>query len=116
MTRVYLAGPMRGYPLYNFPAFHEAAAILRANGFEVVSPAEKDLDDGFDPTRTTQEQGFDLKAALRWDMEQVLAVDAVVALPGWEESLGAIAEVHLALAAGTRVVEYDDLPAVLAAA
>ena len=39
-NRVYLAGPMTGYPDYNYPAFHCAAEQYRAAGFDVVSPAE----------------------------------------------------------------------------
>lgn len=38
--RVYLSGPMSGIADNNFPAFHEHAAQLRAQGFYVVSPAE----------------------------------------------------------------------------
>jgi hypothetical protein len=100
---------MRGYAEHNFPAFREAAQTLRRYGVQVVSPAEKDLQVGFDPTRPVEEQGFDLKAALRWDLEQVLEVDAVVLLPGWEESFGAQAEANLARAVGTPVHEYEDL-------
>jgi hypothetical protein len=40
MSRVYLAGPMTGIDALNFPAFHKAAASLRASGYEVVNPAE----------------------------------------------------------------------------
>ena len=39
MKRIYVAGPMSGLPAFNFPAFHEAAADLRACGFDVVNPA-----------------------------------------------------------------------------
>lgn len=40
--RIYIAGPMRGYPNFNFPAFDEAAARGRALGHEIISPAEID--------------------------------------------------------------------------
>lgn len=49
--KLYLGGPMTGYPEFNFPAFHAAAAVLRADGHEVWSPAEFDLTEGFDPRR-----------------------------------------------------------------
>ena len=35
MTRIYIAGPMTGYPELNFPAFHAAANSLRAQGYHL---------------------------------------------------------------------------------
>ncbi|HEY6019771.1 MAG TPA: DUF4406 domain-containing protein, partial [Candidatus Paceibacterota bacterium] len=49
IKRCYIAGPMRGLPLFNFPCFHHAADTLRILGFEVWSPAEKDEQSGFNP-------------------------------------------------------------------
>lgn len=87
--KVYLAGPMRGYPLYNFPAFGVAAAALRAIGHEVFSPAERDLAMGFDPERSIEEQGFDLRKAWRWNLEALLACEAIALMKGHEHSEGA---------------------------
>ena len=38
VTKVYLAGPMRGLPRYNFDAFDRAAKYLREDGYAVFSP------------------------------------------------------------------------------
>lgn len=40
--KVYVAGPMRGIPEFNFPAFNLAAKNLRADGHVVFNPAERD--------------------------------------------------------------------------
>jgi hypothetical protein len=106
-VRVYLAGPMRGYPGFNFAAFLEAADELRAAGHEVLSPAEHDLSGGFDPTGSGK--SFDLRAAFRWDLEQVQSVEMVVVLPGWEKSKGASAEVAVAEVIGTPVYTLENL-------
>lgn len=109
--KVYLAGPMRNYPEFNFPAFHDAAAKLRAAGYEVCSPAEHDNNQGFDPTGMKGEvselgpSGFNLGKALAWDLTYICTeADAVVVLPGWEDSDGANAEVRAANAVGKPVM------------
>jgi len=97
--RVYLAGPMRGYPDFNFPAFDAGAAALRALGHEVFSPAERDREvhgENVNDSKTgdlTDVPQFDLRGALAADLEWVCKyADAVVLLDGWEQSKGALAE------------------------
>jgi hypothetical protein len=96
---------MRSIPQFNFPSFLDAARRLREAGYEVVSPAEHDLEQGFFPFDLTGDEdlsdlGFDLREALRWDLEQVTKADAICVLPGWEKSSGARAEVAVAAALG----------------
>lgn len=99
--RLYVAGPMTGYPRWNFGAFERATAALRGAGFTVVSPAEVDLEEGFDPTAPVENYTREhLLAALRRDAELVLASDGVALLEGWRYSKGALAERALARAAG----------------
>lgn len=113
--KVYLAGPMRGYPEFNFPAFNSATTFLRDNvGWEVFSPAEKDNEvHGKDISKgnatgdeaiATKEHGFDLRRALGDDTAWICAnADGVVMLPEWEKSRGAQAEVALAKALGLKL-------------
>jgi hypothetical protein len=106
--RVYLAGPMRGYPRWNVAAFDSAADQWRALGCEVVNPC--DLCPGLDP-RTVPPERLDaaandpswLREVILADCQQVCQVDAVVVLPGWERSYGATVEVSLALFLGLPV-------------
>lgn len=104
--KIYLAGPMRGYDQFNFPAFHDAAKNLRNRGHQVRSPAEHDEECGFNPTANSLD-GFNLHEAFTWDIQQVLWCGAVVVLPGWESSVGTGIEVSVARATGKIVLGYD---------
>lgn len=112
---IYLAGPMRGIPAFNFPAFDFAATKLRADGHTVFSPAERDrrvhgsaLEDNpaGDEAVAAQTVGFSLRDALGADMEYICkSATAIALLPGWEKSSGANAERALAIALGlTQIV------------
>lgn len=109
MSSVYLAGPMRGIPHFNFPAFRAAARFLRSMGQIVVSPAEHDEEAGFDfsqcdGTEDLAALGFDLTEHLMWDLRAVAECDSIFLLPGWENSKGAKAELALAEALGKDVI------------
>ena len=104
--KVYLAGPMRGYPEYNFPAFHAAAKELRERGYKVWSPAERDEAEGFNPKTDV---AHSLKYYMRFDLPAVLDADAVVVLPGWEKSVGANLEVHVARTCSMPVLTVEEV-------
>lgn len=90
---VYLSGPMTGLPEFNYPAFHAAAAELRASGLTVYNPAEYERDG-----RT-----FEPRAAFKEYTAFICDADAVHMLCGWESSRGARAEHALAVALGLRI-------------
>lgn len=107
--KIYLAGPMRGYVNFNFPAFDYAALKLRAKGFEVFSPAEADRkkDPKIEFNATGDEDiaekatGFTIRDAMATDTAWICEhADAIALLPGWEKSSGANAELSLAQALG----------------
>lgn len=109
MTKLYIAGPMRGKPEFNFPAFFAAERDLENAGYETVNPARRDVDGGFDYKGMTgneniSEQGFSLRDALAWDLDQIAKeCDGVALLDGWQNSKGARAEVATARALGLPV-------------
>lgn len=94
---IYLAGPMRGQPAYNFPAFFKAATELRELGHKVINPAENDMARGFNPYIDIDQQDEAFEAAdpgetFKYDFQSVMKSEAVVFLPGWQDSTGARAE------------------------
>lgn len=113
--KLYLAGPMRGIPEFNFPAFHDYAARLRAEGHEVFNPAERDIEKtGVDISKgnltgdndiAEKQHGFSLREALKDDLEFIcLHADGIALMPGWENSKGANAERATAIALGLQVM------------
>jgi len=97
MKRVQLVGPMTGIALWNYPAFHEAATLLRGQGFDVFDPSETGGGD------TSLPRSFYMRAAIGG----LLHAECVVTLPGWETSPGAKTEVRVALALGIPVVSLS---------
>jgi len=103
--RIYIAGPMRDLPRWNFPAFDAAAAYLRGRGFDVVNPAEMDREEYGDAIEFALElsPGF-IADALARDIAALATCDAIFLLAGWGDSKGANAELAYARAAGLRVI------------
>jgi hypothetical protein len=101
---VYIAGPMRGYPELNYPAFHEAAALGRGMNFKIISPAEEDMSFGVSPSQTEFSSADCRKFAER-DVAIIFKCRAVAVLPGWEKSVGATAEVALARWLGLPILD-----------
>jgi len=99
---IYVAGPMRGIPYFNFPAFDKAQDLLESDGWEVFNPANLDRQDGFDPLRLPSDydwngvEGFDLAKCVKRDLEALQESDAIYLLPGWEASVGARSEFSVA--------------------
>ena len=93
--KIYISGPMTGLPALNFPAFHAAAAELRAAGLDVVNPAE------ICPDHTMA-----WADCMRADIVALMECDAIAMLPGWMDSKGARLERHIAVELGM-AVHYD---------
>lgn len=92
--KVYIAGPMTGLPDYNRPAFNAAAKILSQCGEIVLNPAV--LPDGM-----RHEEYMTICLAM------VEVCDAVMLLPGWEQSVGAQMEHKRARELGKEVIEIE---------
>ena len=97
-SRVYISGPMTGFPGSNGKEFAKKAATLRADGYAVCNPVETSIILG------------DLSHPdyLRFDFARLLEADWMFALSGWEDSSGARAEIYMAVSMGLGVwSDYD---------
>lgn len=110
--RVYISGPMTGYPQYNAPAFAEAADWATAQGWTAVNPHDvRPAHDGPCPDgeRIPTLDGAESHpygCFMRADLAAMLTCDTIVLLPGWEASPGANAELDVATICGLKVVHF----------
>ena len=109
LRSAYLAGPMRGIKEYNFPEFKKQAAWLRANGWRIFSPAERDEADPviqeLDVDMAGWQGSLGLDYFMAHDLRAVCEMDAVILLKGWEGSQGARLESMVAVEIGHPVFE-----------
>ena len=90
--KIYLSGPMRGYPDSNYPRFNEVAAKLRAAGHEVYNPAEIT-------------QPFEVRKHFAEYCDYICRqADAIFMLDGWSVSQGANIEHDLAKICGLKIM------------
>lgn len=92
MKSIYLAGPMTGLEDWGRDAFHKAARTYESAGFLVLNPAAL-------PVGLPDERYMPICMAM------IDAADAIMLLPGWEESEGAKLERAYALYQGKVIVE-----------
>lgn len=93
--KLYISGPISGYPDLNAKAFNDAAKVLRANGYDVVNPIE-----------LGEPEGWSHEQFMRRDLRLLLDCDGLAMLPGAEWSKGALQERDAAFAAGLPVLPW----------
>ena len=80
--RVFISGPMTGYPDYNRSTFDKAEEVLKAYGAAVFNPAWLMFDCDY----------WDHDDILDIDVYALAHCDCILHLPGWEKSKGAFEE------------------------
>lgn len=114
--RLYVAGPMTGYPRYNATAFQAAAAFLRKQGHDVVTPIELNAmvwarhHDGevYDPSVHEVSYGDPiLNEMYAEDLKEICMRDGVALLPGFANSRGGLGELHVAQVLGKKLLDAD---------
>lgn len=100
---------MTGYPDLNFAAFDEAAAQLRAAGYDVINPADGDRELGIDTSDAAQKLAGEkeFNEAMKRDIPLVLGADGVALLHGWRRSRGANIEHDVCRAIGNPAMTVE---------
>lgn len=112
MTRraLYIAGPMRGYPEHNVPAFNAAADRFRAAAWHVINPVDLSAEIDAQAAQrggSTEPTGGDY---LREDLAWIIGMcGAIALLPGWEASTGARCEVAVGITLGLEFYDAETM-------
>lgn len=103
-TVVFISGPMTGLPEFNRPAFNHAAAELASQGLTVLNPA-------------IFPDGLEHHQYLAMTLVMLEQAEVIYLLEGWENSVGARAEVIRARELGLMFVgqSWDAVSAAAAA-
>lgn len=103
--RIFVSGPMTGFPNHNFDHFQKIEDRLRAKGHDVISGRllfQSEIING--RTRTHAEyQRSALKLMLAFE------ADAIAQLSGWEQSSGATGEAAVALNLGMEFLDEQGI-------
>ena len=100
--KLYLAGPMRNYPLLNSREFDRVATILEEEGYTVVNPKNLDREEGLNFTTEETIQAtiihlsngaIDTEHYLARDFQYLATCEGVALLDGWEDSVGTRREI-----------------------
>jgi hypothetical protein len=84
---MYIAGPMRGIPEENRPAFAAAEEALKAAHFVPYNPAAPD----------NQTEGWTFLDYMKFDIPKLIECGRIFTLPNWRDSEGALMEMYVAM-------------------
>lgn len=116
---IYVAGPMRGYENWNHDAFNRRSEFLKRNGWNVINPAEMDIEQEwvaenspheFNPDEIKEHQEHLREILLRDFTEICKNCGAIYMMDGWHKSKGAKAEHTLAIALGIKIYYETPMP------
>ena len=99
MSRIFISGPITGVPNY-LDIFNKAAAILAGEGYRVINPANM---------VTVMDNQATWADYMMIDAELLRMCDAMVQLPGWENSLGCQREYGMALERDMLILSWEAL-------
>lgn len=94
--KIYISGPITGKPDLNREAFARALALIHAAGHEPVNPHHINADLG---------ENAPWEEYLKRDIAELVTCDAIMLLPGWQDSKGARLENKIARKLKIRKVE-----------
>ena len=105
-TRIFIAGPMRGYENYNFKKFDHIEELLRQLGFDIVNPAR--ISRKFKESEVNSDIAvYNKMVDMQQDAERTC--NTILLLDGWQWSEGVKLEVRTASELGMQFLLESDI-------
>ena len=103
--KIFISGPMTGYVWHNYPLFDTIENMLTIAGYKCINPAA--IGRKYNP------EMVDKNKKLYWAMEKEIqeaekTCNAILLLPGWENSIGVRRELKTALKQKMKIVLWRD--------
>ena len=92
--KIFIAGPMRGYPNYNFDKFDRVEKLLKDNGIDCVNPGR--ISRKFKEIEVNNDINV-YNEMVRLQQEAQKTCNAILLLDGWQWSKGVKLEVKTAI-------------------
>ena len=108
--KIFISGPMTGYPDYNFPAFDKVEQLLNSKGIKTVSPVT--ICQEYSQEAVIKDKTLFAKMVEKQqDAEKTCT--AILLLKGWEASNGARLELNTALKNCLDIFQESDIPLII---
>ena len=105
-SRIFIAGPMRGYENYNFKKFDHIEELLKQLGFDVVNPAR--ISRKFKESEVNSDIAvYNKMVDMQQDAERTC--NTILLLDGWQWSKGVKLEVKTASELGMQFLLESDI-------
>ena len=105
--KIFIAGPMRGYPNYNFDKFDRVEKLLKDNGIDCVNPGR--ISRKFKEVEVNNDINV-YNEMVRLQQEAQKTCNAILLLDGWQWSKGVKLEVKTAIENDFQFLLEEDVP------
>jgi hypothetical protein len=104
--KIFIAGPMRGYPNYNFDKFDRIEKLLKDNGIDCINPGR--ISRKFKEVEVNNDINV-YNEMVRLQQEAQKTCNAILLLDGWQWSKGVKLEVKTATENDFQFLLEDDI-------
>jgi len=101
--KIFISGPMTGYPDFNFPLFNAVSKILIQKGFDVVNPVN--ICRKYKKEKVLSDKEI-FNAMIEEQQKEERKCTVLLLLPKWENSAGVRLELQTAIELKMKILQW----------